>query len=336
MFDPLSDVLRSVRLTGGVFLDVRLTAPWSIVSQLTPEDCLPFFAAPAQLILYHVVTKGRLLLFVDGEPPVEVRAGEIVILPRNDVHTLASAAGLAPVHGRTLVQPSPDGRLGRIRHGGGGDETQMVCGFLATEAAFNPLMSSLPRVLCIDLREGTSREWVEASARFAASELAEGRLASSEVMSRLSEVLLVEAVRAYAARLGPGESGWMKGLSDPQIGRALSLIHRDVSAHWTSEALARAVALSRSAFVERFSELVGMPPIRYLAHWRLLAARDQLRETQRSLAQIAHAVGYGSEEAFSRAFKREFGLAPARWRETAARTAAQGSRPAPEAPGAKA
>lgn len=206
----------------------------------------------------------------------------------------------------------------------------MVCGFLGSEEAFNPLLSSLPRVLRLDLREGTSREWIEASVRFAASELAEGRLASSSVMSRLSEVLLVEAVRAYASRLDGGATGWLRGLGDPQIGRALSLIHADMREHWTAEDLARAVGVSRSAFVERFSELIGMPPGRYLAFWRLRAARHQLRETRRSIAQIAHGVGYGSEEAFSRAFKREFGLSPARWRHRPADGSPAGEVPASE------
>jgi AraC-like DNA-binding protein len=327
MSDPLSDVLRSVRLTGGVFLDVRLTAPWCVISELTAEDCRPFLANPAQLIFYHVVLKGGFMLSVEGEPPIEVHAGEVVLLPRNDVHMLATEPGLKPVHGSSLVQPAPDGRLARIRHGGGGEETHMVCGFLGSEEASNPLFASLPRALRIGLREGTSRDWIEASARFAADELAEGRLASSSVMSRLSEVLLVEAVRAYASQLDGSKSGWLRGLGDPQIGRALSLIHRDISAHWTAGALAREVGLSRSAFVERFSELVGMPPIRYLVYWRLQAARQQLRETRRSIAQIAHAVGYGSEEAFSRAFKREFGASPARWREQAAEGGAAAAAP---------
>lgn len=318
MFDPLSEVLRSVRLTGGLFLDVRLTAPWCVISELTAQDCRPFLANPAQLIFYHVVLRGRFLLFVEGEPPMEVSGGDIVLLPRNDTHMLATAPGMRPVHGRSLVQPSPDGGLARIAWGAGGEETHMVCGFLGTEEAFNPLFSTLPRALKLDLREGASREWVEASVRFAATELAEGRLASSGVMARLSEVLLVEAVRAYAGTLDGARSGWLRGMGDRQIGRALALIHRALAAGWTVEALAREAGLSRSAFVARFSELIGMPPIRYLAYWRLRAARQQLRETARTIAQIANAVGYGSEEAFSRAFKREFGIAPARWRGMAA------------------
>ena len=315
MRDPLSEVLRSVRLTGGVFLDVRLTAPWSVISELTAEDCRPYLARPAQLISYHVCLEGDFLLWVAGEPAIEVRAGEIVLLPRNDVQTLASAPGLAPVHGGSLIRPSPNGGLGRIVHGRGGALTHMVCGFLGSEGAHNPLLASLPRVLKLDIREGTARDWIEASVRFAANELAEGRLASSSVMSRLSEVLLVEAVRHYASTLSDEEVGWLKGLSDPHVGRALALMHRDLCAPWSAGSLAREVALSRSAFMERFTSLVGTPPIRYLTACRLQSAKLQLRETRKSVSQLAHAVGYDSQEAFSRAFKREFGLSPAQWRE---------------------
>lgn len=315
MMDPLSEVLRSVRLTGGVFLDVRLTAPWCVISELTAEHCRAFLARPVQLISFHVVLQGEFQLWVEGEPVLRVGPGEIVLLPRNDVQTLASAPGLAPVHGGSLVQPSPDGGLARIEHGGGGALTHMVCGFLGSEQSYSPLLASLPRVLKLDVREGTSRDWIEASVRFAASELAEGRLASSSVMSRLSEVLLVEAVRHYASTLSDMQAGWLRGLSDPHVGRALALMHRDIGAPWSAESLAREAALSRSAFMERFATLVGVPPMRYLTGWRLQTAKLQLRETRQTVSQLAHAVGYESEEAFSRAFKREFGLSPARWRD---------------------
>lgn len=314
--DPLLEVLRSVRLTGGVFLDARLTAPWCVTSQLTVEDCRPYLAEPAQLIAYHVVIEGRLLLLVEGGPPVMVEAGEIILLPRNGEHMLASAEGLMPVDGHSLVQLPKAGGLARIRHGGGGPGTHFVCGFLGSDEAFNPLIAGLPPALKVDVREAASRSWIEASVRFAAAELVEGRLASSELLSRLSELLLVEAVRRYAGTLGEDEAGWLKALKDPQIGRALALIHQDVSAAWTAEALAQ--AMSRSAFVERFSGLVGMPPIRYLTFCRLQAAKRELEASGKTVAQLAHAVGYESEEAFSRAFKRAFGLSPVRWKAQAA------------------
>lgn len=317
MIDPLSEVLRSVRLTGGVFLDVRFTAPWCVRSQIDPTDVRPLLATPAQLISYHCVTQGRMLVSVEGEPAIEVRAGEAVLLPRNDAHVLASEPGIEPLNGRDLVQPSADGGLARVVHGGGGEPTHMVCGFLGSQDLQNPLINTLPKILKLDVREGASRDWVEASVRFAASELTQGRLASSGVLSRLSELLLVEAVRNYASTLGDREKGWLKGLADPKVGQALALIHQRPSAPWSAAALAKEVALSRSAFVERFTALVGMPPIRYLTAWRLQTARLNLRETRMTIVQLAHSVGYESEEAFSRAFKRAFGLSPARWRNSA-------------------
>lgn len=316
MIDPLSEVLRSVRLSGGVFLDARFTAPWCVTAQLTPEDCKPYLTSPAQLIAYHFVIEGSLLLGLEGSAAMEISAGEIVILPRNDIHTLGSAAGVPPISADGLIQPSADGGLARIAHGGGGQPTHIVCGFLGSEETHNPLLATLPPVLKIDVRQGASRDWVEASVRFAARELTEGKFASSSVMSRLSELLFVEAVRNYASALQDEQTGWLKGLKDPYVGRALALLHGKIAAPWTAEMLSAEVSLSRSAFNERFTALVGMPPIRYLTYWRLQTAKEKLREGRGSIAQIAHAVGYDSEVAFNRAFRREFGLPPARWRDS--------------------
>ncbi|BBF92030.1 AraC family transcriptional regulator [Blastochloris tepida] len=313
--DPLSDVLRSVRLTGGIFLDSRFTAPWCVTAKITAEDYLSFLSSASQVIAYHVVFEGRLLLSVECEPPLVVNAGEVVLLPRNDLHTLASAAGLEPVSARDLIQVSPDGGLARIFHGGGGDATRLVCGFLGSEETSNPLIATLPRVLKLDLHQVSSWDWIEASVRFAAGELAAGKLPTSSVLSRLSELLFVEAVRHYSSTHTDHDLGWLRGLRDPYVGRALAIIHRDIRAPWSVEALAKAVALSRSAFVERFTALVGVPPIRYLTVCRLQAAKQHLRDSAKTVCQLAHAVGYESEEAFSRAFKREFGLSPVQWRD---------------------
>jgi AraC-like DNA-binding protein len=315
MIDPLSEVLRSVRLTGGIFLDARFTAPWCVRTNILAEDCGAFPVKPPLLIAYHFVIAGKLLVGIEGEPAVEVQAGEIVLLPRNDVHTLASGPGLVATSARHLIQPSADGGLARISHGGGGESAHIVCGFLGSEVSYNPLIATLPKVLKLDVREGVSRDWVEASVRYAASELTAGRFASSSLLSRLSELLFVEAMRQYSVTFADQDAGWLKGVADPQIGRALAAIHHDVSSHWSADSLAREASMSRSAFVDRFTTLIGMPPIRYLTLWRLQAARRNLRETRKTIGQLAHEVGYGSEEAFSRAFKREFGLSPARWRE---------------------
>jgi AraC-like DNA-binding protein len=315
MIDALSEVLRSVRLKGGIFLDARFTAPWCVHTNIVAEDCSAFTVKPPLLIAYHFVIAGKLLVSVNGEPAIEVRAGEIVLLPRNDVHTLASAAGLVPTSARQLIQPSADGGLAKISHGGGGEAAQIVCGFLGSEESYNPLIATLPRVLKLDVREGVSRDWVEASVRYAAGELTAGRFASSSLMARLSELLFVEAMRQYSVTFTEHDTGWLKGVADPQIGRAVTAIHHNIGLSWSADSLAREVAMSRSAFVDRFTTLVGMPPIRYLTIWRLQVAKRSLRETRKTIAQVAQDVGYGSDEAFSRAFKREFGLPPTRWRE---------------------
>ena len=313
--DPLSDVLRSFRLSGGIFLDARFTAPWCVVTRLSAEDCGQHMTDLSLLIAYHFVVEGRLLVTVEGEPTIEVRAGEVILLPRNDLHILGSDYGLARVSAHDLIQPSNDGGLARISHGGGGETTHIVCGFLGSQDVYNPVIAALPRILKLDLREGASRDFVDASVRFAASELTLGRFASSSLMSRLSELLFVEAVRHYATISGNSGAGWLKGLEDPRVGRALALMHENLSAPWSAEALAREVSMSRSAFVQRFTTLVGIPPIRYLMLWRLQTAKLQLRDGQKTIGQLAYSVGYESEEAFSRAFKREFGAPPARWRD---------------------
>lgn len=305
-----------------MFLDARFTAPWRVASQMQPDYCRPFIPNVEQIIGYHYLIEGSLIVEVDGEAPIEIVAGEIVILPRNDPHILSSAgARLTPTESAQLVKYSSDGGLARIRHGGGGAPTNIICGFLATQGTYNPFLSALPKVLTVDVRKAASRDWIETSVRFAAEELVRGRLAGSSVMSRLSEVLLVEAMREYSASLGDGQHGWLRGLKDPQIARALAVIHRDIAAPLTAEDLAREAALSRSAFVEKFSDVIGMPPIRYLTLWRLEAAKRHLQDSRMSIDQIAQTIGYESEEGFRRAFKREVGASPAKWRaqKTAAR-----------------
>ncbi|WP_211912074.1 AraC family transcriptional regulator [Tardiphaga alba] len=258
-----------------------------------------------------------MLITVGDETPVEVHAGQVVLFPGNDEHLLASAPGIAPVSAADLLGATSvsGSEPRRIRYGGGGDDTRMICGFLASEDAYSPLIATLPKTLMLDVREGTSGDWIEASLRFAASEFAAGRLAASSVMSRLSELLLVEAVRQYALTLREDEGGWLRGLRDPVIGRALALIHDSISTPMSAESLAKQVGLSRSAFMDRFTATVGQSPIRYQTALRLQAAKLHLKETGKTIGQLAHNVGYASEEAFSRAFKREFGLPPARWRE---------------------
>jgi AraC-like DNA-binding protein len=315
MMDALSEVLQSIRLTGGLFLEAHLTAPWCIASRLAPEDCRPYLSHPVQVIPFHYATRGRWWLEMAGEPPIEVRPGEAVLLPRNDPHVMGSAAGLRPVSAASLVQHDEGGRLRRITHGGGGEAAHIVCGFLGSDQHRSALLATLPPVLKIDMAEAGADEWIESCLRFALQGMGEGRVGAQTVMSRLAELMLVEAVRRYAATLPAGWRGWLAGLRDPNVGRALALLHARPNHPWTTESLAAAVALSRSAFSDRFTATVGMPPKRYLIACRLQLAQDKLREGCQSIAEIAHEIGYDAEVAFNRAFRREFGMPPGAWRK---------------------
>jgi AraC-like DNA-binding protein len=316
--DALSDVLRLVRLSGGVFLEAEFTAPWAVLSQVEPADCRPYLSPTSQVMAFHYVLAGDLTLTRAGNAPLTAHAGEIILLPGNDVHQLGSSPEVRPVDAGHLILAPEQGGLARIAHGGGGERTAIICGFLGTEAAVNPLLSILPSVLTFDVRGSAAGDWVDGAFRFAARELGAARVDAGSVVSRLSELLLVEAVRSYIADLPPGQTGWLAGLRDPAVGRGLALLHAEPARDWTAEDLARAVGMSRSSFTERFTKLVGQPPITYLTKWRLQVAAIRLRDASASIAQTGYQVGYESEAAFNRAFKREFGVPPAAWRRAAA------------------
>ena len=312
--DAFSDVLRVIRLSGGVFLEAHLTAPWCMKGRLSPEDCKAFQVAPSVVIASHYVASGTMKLQVEGEEVMEVRAGELVLLPHNDVHAFGSDVTVPPFSQPDEVKAKAAGEFTRIELGGGGEPTQLLCGYLGSDHAFGPLLSSLPPVLKIDLRATPSGSWIESSFRFAISQIAAGRVGSTTVIAKLSELLFVEAVSHYIAGLPADRQGWLAGLRDPHIGRALTLLHANPAKAWSAEALAVEVGMSRSGFAERFTTLVGQPPMQYLAFWRMQLAGQRLRESRDTIAQVGFSVGYESEAAFSRAFKREFGDSPAAWR----------------------
>jgi AraC-like DNA-binding protein len=312
--DVFSDVLRVTRLSGGVFLEADFTAPWCISGKVSADDCKPFLQAPRHVIASHFVVQGSMRLQPEGGDAVDVAAGEIVLLPYNSAHTFGSELNPTPVPAGEIIRPPENGGLARIVYGGGGAATQLLCGFLGCDTPFSPLLSALPAVLKVDVRSSPAGAWMESSFRFAASEIAAGRLGSTTVIAKLSELLFVEAVRQYVAGLPAQRRGWLAGLRDPHVGRALAVIHARPTEAWTAESLATEVGMSRSVFAERFSSLVGQPPMQYLAMWRMHMAGQYLQEGRGSLAQIGAAIGYDSEAAFSRAFKRQFGVSPGGWR----------------------
>jgi AraC-like DNA-binding protein len=316
--DALSDMLRVAHMTGGVYLHAEFTAPWCLSGRLTPERCAPFLGPAAHLIQYHYVVDGESRLRIVGEEEeIRLVPGDLVLLPRNEMHLMGSDLGLAPAPGSEVIQPCADGGLSAIRLGGGGAATRMVCGYLGTDStALKPLIAALPSVIRLKTAENGDGAWIRSTFQFAADEVVKGRPGSETVLAKLSELLFVESVRRYAETLPDDATGWLAGLRDPYVARTLALFHRDVGRVWTHDALSREVGLSRSALADRFGRLVGTAPMQYLANWRMQVAAQKLRGSTASLAQIADGVGYHSEAAFSRAFKKSFGTAPGAWRRS--------------------
>ena len=319
--DALSDVLRAAHLTGGVFLHAEFFAPWCMAARVAPEHCAPRLGPASHLMLYHYVVEGELHARVEGEEAFVLKPGDVVLFPRNDLHLVGSDLRLPPVSARDIIQPPRDGGLFSIHHGGEGPRTRLVCGFLGCDSAHgNPLIATLPAAMRLNIEEGGAAEWMRSTLRYAADEMT-GRPGSETVLAKVSELLFVEAVRRYAEALPEGQTGWLAGLRDDYVARALALLHRDLARAWTVDELGRQVGLSRSALAERFTHLIGVAPMRYLANWRMQVAAQELRNGRASLAQIASTVGYESEAAFSRAFKRAHGSAPATWRRSRSQTA---------------
>lgn len=307
--DPLTDIVRSLELTGCVFLEAQFTAPWAITAHVTEEDCQPFMPVPKQVIAYHVVTEGKVLVSTEQGSELWAQAGEVVIFPANTLHKLSSDRSVVPVSGDDLLLPAGDSGLVQICHGGGGDQTRILCGFLASHGVPSPLVETLPEFLVVALDDVATLAWVEASIAIAARELTSGRVAASSMMSRLSELLMIEALRAYLDR-HPTTAGWLAGMADQRLARALARIHGRLDAPPAVTDLADIAGMSRSSFVDRFAAVLGVAPRRYVLVQRIQAARLMLRDTSLGLGEIAHRVGYDAPEAFSRAFKRETGQTP--------------------------
>lgn len=314
--NALLDVLRTLRLTGGIFLDCEFTAPWCVTaSAIGPDDVgLLMAPLPARVIAYHYVTHGRVLLQLAEAEAICIEAGEIVVFPANDGHRLGSDLSVEAVEAGELVLPPENGNLARIRHGGGGERAHIMCGFLGTDTPNDPVIEMLPNVLKLEVKQGAAVDWIESSLRYAALEMASGRTGSHAMLAQLAECLFMEAVRRYVDSLPPMERGWLAGFGDPVVGRALSLLHARKDHPWTVDDLATQTGLSRSAFAERFTRLMGEPPMHYLTKRRLRSAAQRLRTSSEPVAQIAFEAGYESEAAFNRAFKRELGIPPSAWR----------------------
>lgn len=331
--DTLSDVLRSVRLRGGVFFYVSGSDDWAAEAPPARELAPLLMRGVEHVMEYHALARGSCWATIPGGPAAHLSAGDVVMFPHGDAHVVSSASrmrgdpadlrwfggaakGRLPLHvayrGTNTPSTAPSDVPG---------DTTIVCGFLGCDLRpFNPLIATLPRLL--HLRASGDDGWLTRFMHQAVAESNARRPGGEAMLARMSEMMFVDAVRRHMADLSPDSTGWLAGLRDPQVGRALALLHENPAQDWTIDELGHRVGLSRSALHERFAHLVGVPPMQYLAQWRMQAAARMLLDTRATVATIALDVGYDSEAAFARAFKRMVGKPPAAWRRERAAEAA--------------
>jgi AraC-like DNA-binding protein len=315
--DVLSDVLRAVRLTGAIFFDVEARAPWVAETPAGPTIAANVMPGAEHVIMFHAITSGRCWAeLLDGSvPPFRLSAGDIVVLPRGDPHVFCTAPGMRATPDLAMYHRPADRPLPTYieKGAGGGERTRFVCGYLGCDARpFNPVLQALPRMLHARGAEGAP--CMAQLIRLAVDETATRRSGGETVLSKVAELMFVDVVRRHIEMLPTDAGGWLSGLRDAQVGAALSLMHGRPAEAWTLERLAHEVGLSRSVFADRFAHFVQDSPMQYLTRWRMQLATRLLERQGAGVAQVAAEVGYESEAAFNRAFKKCVGLPPGAWR----------------------
>ncbi|MBJ6761173.1 AraC family transcriptional regulator [Myxococcaceae bacterium JPH2] len=322
--DPVGEALHLLRMSGMFYCRSEFTAPWGLA--LPPmDDCL----------MFHVVTSGRCWLELDGLEPRLLQPGDFALVPHGTGHALTSEPGVPAANLFDLPRELLSERYEVLRHGQGGAPANLICGAVRFDhPAARHLVKLLPRVMCVDASNESQAEWLGGTLRFMAAEARGLRPGGEAVITRLADILVIQAIRAWLEQDPAARTGWLGALQDPQIGRALALIHREPARPWSVESLAAEVAMSRSAFAARFTELVGEPAMHYVGRWRMHVAHTWLQEEDGvSLGELANRMGYQSEAAFSRAFKRFLGISPGAARKGGGRGAA-GALPSPPGPDA--
>jgi AraC family transcriptional regulator, alkane utilization regulator len=323
--DALSEILRDIRLSGTTFVEAQLGAPWSFESAPPRALADTLTHDGGHVIPYHLITAGICIVRVPGGEAIELGVGDVVLFPHGDQHLLSGSHELsAPMTMNDISSQLAGGCIVPIRGGGKGPMTGLICGFFACDKRLSaPLLAGLPRVVRVGLKDSPGASLLETTVRYSKDESGRLRPGAAAALGKLSELLFVEAIRRYAEQLQSSQTGWLAGLRDPQIAKALALLHARPAHAWTVEEISQGVGLSRSVFAERFTHYLGQPPVQYLTRWRLALAADRLRDGKARVGRVAEKVGYDSEASFTRAFKREFGLPPAAWRrrEVAARPA---------------
>jgi AraC-like DNA-binding protein len=333
--DVLSDVLRVVRLSGAVFFTADFSSPWSIESPIPDKLALAVMPTAECVVLFHILVEGQCEVECQGHAVTTMQSGDVIVFPRGEQHTMRSAGAGVPTPLTSIFTPGGHGEPPQLAYGGGGRTSRFVCGYLNCDQRFSPMVEALPTMLVVRGRDdyaaieaidarGTrptvlppgSGTWLGTTLKFTINEARTARPGNGAMLGRLTELMFVEIIREYMQRLPSDRGGWLAGVNDPHVGKALRLLHGDPTRDWTVDELAREVAVSRSVLAQRFTELVGESPMKYLAGWRMQIAKQMMREGSRNIQDIATRVGYESEAAFNRAFKRATGCPPAAWRKS--------------------
>jgi AraC-like DNA-binding protein len=327
--DAFSEILRGVKLDGALYFSAEFSAPWGFSSP--PSNTLTPLLSPRapHLLIYHFLVDGRAQVELAAGQSMELQPGDVVIVPHGDPHQMISGRGArATSQSAAILSKVKSHDLSPLKAGGGGETTRFVCGYMACDPYISrPILSGLPAVFKVNIRTDRSGQWLENSILHLVEEAASERVGSAAVLAKLSEALFVDTLRRYVLSLPEQQVGWLAGARDPIVGKSLGLLHNRVAHPWTIAALADEVGISRSALVERFARYLSEPPMTYLARWRLQLAARSLESTPRGVAEIAGEVGYESEAAFNRAFKREFGQPPGKYRRDHKGSAQEGLNP---------
>ncbi len=313
--DAFSQILSAVKLNGAVFFSAEFSAPWGFSMPAASVMAARIAPEAEHLVLYHLVVEGGAVIELADGRRTELKPGDIVIFPNGEPHHMSSADATRPFPNYGITQKVLARDLCPLQAGGGGEISRFVCGYMTCDPYISrSLLSGLPAVFKVNIRTDRAGQWLENSILHLVDEAASGRIGSDAMLAKLSEVLFVDTLRRYVASLPEQQTGWLTGARDPIVGKSLGLLHSRVAHPWTIADLAEQVGISRSALVDRFTRYLSEPPMAYLTRWRLELAARSLERTSRGVADIAADVGYESEAAFNRAFKRQFGRPPGRYR----------------------
>lgn len=313
--DAFSEILRGIVLKGALYFNAEFSAPWGFITPPAAELAQVLAPEAPHLMIYHLLLEGSGVVRLGDDLEIALTAGDVIVVTHGDPHEMCSAVGVGNKLSDAMMAKLQAHDFSAMQAGGGGNVARFVCGFMVCDPLLcSPILRSLPPAFKINLRMDRAGHWLETSLLHLVEEAASGRAGSQAVLAKMSEALFVDTLRRYLTGLPEQESGWLAAARDPIIGKSLMLLHSRTAHPWTIAELAKEVGSSRSALVERFTRYLDEPPMAYLIRWRLQLAARALGSTSRGVADIAEEVGYESEAAFNRAFKREFGLPPARYR----------------------